>query len=805
MKPPIEKKIWPEINPDVVDNGLFPFPIQLNLSLAISNWRKYARANHFFHKEFSDRFEQTIEANPFLLEPIEDVSRLKGLEDFLELLFEPVLPREGWSNVIMAASMPFMLYPVLTATDNFYRLITAEGAQLTLRDSPPGQELLNCRTIGAYRFLLYKYYQVELPFEFPVISVYTVKGTGLFRYFKVTGIIDFVGVAKTAPLPRLKKEVLKELAEQPFEFEVWKKLIPPENFLFSGVNLLSLMDVTTEESSARIQRILLGKLEGNEAEQFQILQQELRNLFRLADLRLGLATLQRDGELNFSSTSLLWNSLLLKEIPGSSVEWVKESLYEKVLQTGREIIIEDLEKQAKTMGRTEKGLMELGFRNLLLVPLVFDGKPVGILEVSSPKPGGIHGLSILKINHIKPVFANALKYHRDDFENKVEAAMMEHYTAIHPAIQWRFREATIRQLNKKENGNEEVIKFENVFPFYGSLDVRASSNKRNLAVHRDLLDNLGTAQNALQKAGEILPFSVLGELAHKTEQKLKKLQESFQTGDEPTISEFIRKEINPALEHLHQNYPAASDVLDVYLKYLNPRSGVFTRNQEAYEKALMLTSQTIVSVLEEEEDALQALFPCYFEKYQTDGVEYNIYTGASIAPHRKFVPLYLDNIRLRQLDWTCTIMRKIDELQPHFKKLLKEATCSTPGTGCGQLPPLDTSLEIAPLILAFGNPITLHFRMDEKRLDVEGSYNVRYEIIKKRIDKALILNTNERLTQPGYIAIVYARVQEAIAYRSHIEYLAAQHHIQPDYEDVELEPLQGAEGLKAMRLKVCKF
>ncbi|TAK35947.1 MAG: hypothetical protein EPO28_13950 [Saprospiraceae bacterium] len=40
--------------------------------------------------------------------------------------------------------------------------------------------------------------------------------------------------------------------------------------------------------------------------------------------------------------------------------------------------------------------------------------------------------------------------------------------------------------------------------------------------------------------------------------------------------------------------------------------------------------------------------------------------------------------------------------------------------------------------------------MDEKRLDVEGSYNVRYEIIKKRIDKALLKGTQERLTQsPG--------------------------------------------------------
>lgn len=35
-------------------------------------------------------------------------------------------------------------------------------------------------------------------------------------------------------------------------------------------------------------------------------------------------------------------------------------------------------------------------------------------------------------------------------------------------------------------------------------------------------------------------------------------------------------------------------------------------------------------------------------------------------------------------------------------------------------------------------PISIHFKMDEKQFDIDGSYNVRYEIAKKRIDKAKI-------------------------------------------------------------------
>jgi hypothetical protein len=40
---------------------------------------------------------------------------------------------------------------------------------------------------------------------------------------------------------------------------------------------------------------------------------------------------------------------------------------------------------------------------------------------------------------------------------------------------------------------------------------------------------------------------------------------------------------------------------------------------------------------------------------------------------------------------------------------------------------------------------------------VDGAYDIRYEIVKKRIDKALIKGTNERATQPGKIVIVYSQ------------------------------------------------
>ena len=111
-------------------------------------------------------------------------------------------------------------------------------------------------------------------------------------------------------------------------------------------------------------------------------------------------------------------------------------------------------------------------------------------------------------------------------------------------------------------------------------------------------------------------------------------------------------------------------------------------------------------------------------------------------------------------------------------------------------------LEITSLILVQHMPLSIRFRFDEKRFDVDGAYDVRYEIIKKRIDKAIIQGTTERATQPGKIVIVYSQPGEAMEYRAYIEYLHSLGYLTGEVEHLELGELQGVQGLQALRVAV---
>ena len=174
------------------------------------------------------------------------------------------------------------------------------------------------------------------------------------------------------------------------------------------------------------------------------------------------------------------------------------------------------------------------------------------------------------------------------------------------------------------------------------------------------------------------------------------------------------------------------------------------------------------------------MFPHYFEKQKTDGVDYQIYVGTSLVEDGRVDPICLKNLRLWQLMLTCGIALRAHQLRD-------------------QLP---VALETTHLILVQHAPLSVRFHFDEKRFDVDGAYDVRYEIVKKRIDKAVVEGTADRVTQPGKVAIVYSQNAEVQEYRGYIEYLQSLGFLTGEVENFDLAELQGVQGLRALRVAV---
>jgi len=191
-------------------------------------------------------------------------------------------------------------------------------------------------------------------------------------------------------------------------------------------------------------------------------------------------------------------------------------------------------------------------------------------------------------------------------------------------------------------------------------------------------------------------------------------------------------------------------------------------------------NDAISMTLDAEEERAQAVFPHFFEKFRTDGVDHSIYVGTELHEDGIFDELYLRNLRIWQLMTTCRI-------DWEFNRVKGEVAVPLEGTH---------------LILVQDQPLSIRFRIDEKRFDVDGAYDIRYEIVKKRIDKARIRGTSERVTQPGQLAIVYSTASEGAEYTRYVEFLQSKGYFEPGLEELELEDLPGISGLKALRVTI---
>jgi hypothetical protein len=431
----------------------------------------------------------------------------------------------------------------------------------------------------------------------------------------------------------------------------------------------------------------------------------------------------------------------------------------------------------------EAHVRELGVRNLVIAPLQVDGRVIGVLELASPKPGDLHALNTLRLREVIDLFAIALKRLLDERETRVQAIIKQQYTAIHPAVEWRFRDAARNYLARgdtAEHGEPERIVFSNVYPLYGLSDVRGSSDHRNAAIQADLSEQLELAHAVVTAASHERPLPVLAELDYRLSLQRDAIRNALRSGDELRVLDFLRSELAEVFDQLTDFGAATQRALERYRSALDAEIGFLYRQRRRFEDSMTFINETISAVIEREQLWAQAMFPHYFEKFQTDGVDYNIYIGASLVRDQVFRPIHLRNLRIWQLMLMCKIAWELQQVTPL----------------------LEVPLDVAHLILSQSTPLSIRFRADEKKFDVDGAYNIRYEIIKKRIDKARVRGTRQQLTQPGRIAIVYSQPREAAEYRQYCAFLQASGYLESGIEELELEDLQGAQGLQALRVTV---
>ncbi|RDC62282.1 GAF domain-containing protein [Adhaeribacter pallidiroseus] len=716
-----------------------------------------------------------------LPQPLEELVDTESIEELFTLIKYSVLPliTQG-EEIPYAIGLPHHPFTLFYYSETFKQLANQSESQ------PPHSDLLTMRENllrALYQLVLQKCYQTLASVAPSPWLTIKKKINGLTKYYRVRIDFRFMEPQPLRALPPLQASWTAFASNAIRTVEELPLALPLEQFTFEGFSFFLMEDVTEQATLLELKEVFVHLQSEEESGIYQRFEEALRNLCG-QPVQIGLMPFLQVNGHYVHHAPYTSRSIFLKQ----SNQIMDEKTNTKVQQ-----IMGSIARNSKPQifnnlwasGEPEQRLLHRkGFRSFILYPLVVANTAVGMLEIGSQQEGALNEEVLRKIEQAIPLVVELLLYQRNQFRMRMEEIIRQKFTLLQPALEWKFNEAAwayLRQENETdlpEDDATEVI-FKNVHPFYGAVDVRDSSTERNKAIQQDLTRQFRFIVDLLQLPNLPTFQTPPEQLKARSWYWQRRLLEKLSPEEEEQVTEFLQQRINPYFRYLQQHYPKVVNQMETYAAATNA-TGLYNQSFLAYDQSLSRINKTVNHYLDQEAKKLQRLYPHYFEKFRTDGVEYSLYIGSAIAPWLPFQPEHLQQFR----NWQLTSITQMARLTHQL------------------LPNLPLPLQTTQLILAHAHPVDIKFRLDEHRFDVEGSYSIRYEVIKKRLDKAHIKNTHQRLTQPDTIALVYSSRPEMEAFLPAIQQLQLQKKLLPAVEYLEIDSLQGVSGLKALRLGV---
>lgn len=740
------------------------------------------------HIKYNDRLEYRVNYAESLIDKtkkfqelkdgFQDVSLLEKHEELIRLLLADLFPTGLTNNEIKAASIPLSKI-TFNYTERFKDILKDAGKdfEIELRNIGDDEFYVFCCCL-----IVQSYFKKDIRITMPLYYDIPNK-QGIMKHYKITVNSDFTDIYPTEKAQIPTDDILDMLLENLDDFRLWKKYFPLKSWILKGFTIISLVDCTTEVALSDLKSSMIQIDPENLAPDENLIE-IFKSYFDVAQLNFGLMLFnKKDQRLEkIPIYENLFTNHILDFWINTFDEETRKSTFENLNNNSKAIVISNVDKMEQEIKDQPSFsiLKENNINSFMVIPIMRDNELLAIMEFTSPIANSLNGLKLKKLEFFTDMILFSLNRFSFEKNYQIEAIIQREYTSIHDSVVWKFRNEAEKYFNAslaKKIYTLKQISFKNLTPLFGFSDIRSSSDKRfNLMLEdlnkqidclHDIFSLINSDSEKYLLALEIFENELNNEIKADTEQRFQRL---------------LRNEIHPYLqgELEVQSTKEIKTKISDYFAQVFTQSDLFYNSRKSLDDSITLINRKLADMLDEGQAKAQLIFPHYYERFKSDGVEHNLFIGPNISPDLHYTSKVVHQLRYWQLK---TICRMEQEIQT-FKK---------------ELP---IPLDIASLIFVYNEKIDIRFRMDEKRFDVDGAYNSYYEIIKKRIDKAHVKNSTERITCPGKITIVYFGMENQKEYLEYINKLQKKDILQSDIEFLKVEDLQGITGLLALRVSI---
>jgi len=759
----------------------FPLDIKISFHKIIEKYNaQVVNEQSSIAKEYMVNVLEYVSSFPKLMDGIDDPDDLYKYKDAIYILLQDLFPDILSDNEIKAASLPFHNL-VFNASKRFKAILANAGDDFELSMRNMDEDMYY---IYGCILVLNHHYGYHIDFSRPLF--YDIPNeNGILKHYRVSLNADFIDIEPGEGAKEITEQDVDLLIQNIEDVEIWKQMFPPRSWIFKGFTIINLTDVTVDDAISELKTTLLHK-ETSTLEELQKFQEIFQSIFKISDLRVGITFFNKQ-EMVFERMDNrdAYSFILNKESMNDCKSAICEASFNRLINERDYFTITNIDEYEK---KTNYNLFSQNLKNshaksCILAPIAIDNELLAVLELVSPRKNELNSINAIKLDDILPYLVTAVKRNKTELENRIKAVIQSECTAIHPSVLWIFEKEAkrfIKDIDEDGLASFKDIAFKDVYPLYGQIDIVGSSDARNSAILYDMTQQLELIEKIIEKTSQQEEFPIYDQVRITIRDFKEDLSENLNTDSEHKMLSLLKRDVNPLMDELSKKSDELRNLVEEYQKQLNSETGMVYDRRKRYDDTVQIINRTMARVIDKKQDEAQKIYPHYFERYKTDGVDHNIYIGGDLTYNMPFNKSYLHNLRLWQLVIMC-------EMENRFYQLQK----TTP-----------LKLDASSLILVFNATLSIRYRMDEKKFDVDGTYNARYEIIKKRIDKAYIKDTEERITQKGKLAIIYSHGSDEKEYLNYIKYLQTRNYLGDQLELLELEDVQGVIGLRALRVNI---
>ena len=754
------------------DNFQFPFKIKFSIEQLVNE----LESSESYQNEFKLIVDYIKETMPFLIDGVENIEDFEtSLVDIAPIL-EKVMPKPLMRNTLKAISFPLsnkFYFP----SDDLKAIIEDQGTKITTNFD-------NVSDDNFYKlcccFILSKYYNLNIELDHTNLLEVD-SGEGYLKYLTILYNFEYLEMKPVEPKFEISNEQIEDLLNNYEDTALWKKTFPIESWIVKGIVLATLFDSTSFIALSNLKTRLLTYRESPDQINQEV-KNYLKSIFKVSDLEIGFSSFNSDiNSIVDFQFPIMTKSMVLN----AKKKVYTGNLFCKKAENSHDFndyfVITNATSFAQKNPNDElvQNLMNNGFYSMIMYPLRKNGEFLGVLEIVSSQKGVFNRVNANQIKEILPLIEESIFRYYNEFDHQVNSFIQTEYTSLHPSVEWKFKkQAKEVLLNPNSSSKKSQISFKDVYPMYGETDVRNSSFIRNQCMKIDYQNQLRflihVCNELFARSNNVKFLDYIDQL----ETFLERIENVDKIYFEREIFEFISIKIHPEIpNYIHEN---DQSVIAEYLKKLDNITGLYYVERKKFDVSIFRLNKLLSTKLDLYQTDAQSIFPHYFERFKTDGVDFNLYIGKTISPNLKFSYHIVKEIRFWQLQAMIAMEQQYDEIKND----------------------LPINLDVASLILASNLTLDITFKMDEKRFDVDGYNNAKYEIIKKRINKAFVKGSDERINMPKKLCIIYTDDVLKSEYLVYLNKLIDLNYLKNDIEFLEVEEMQGIGGLLAIGVSI---